>query len=583
MGLTRWAMERTALQHIAATAAAVAAATGQAQDCPFARDGTCDEPDVCPRGTDAQDCAGAASSRLADSGSGLDSLAQALASGVSWIGLLAFAAAAFVLYRRLGAPRSGQIAIGLALIGIAYSGLGWLPYALLEPLLMLTGAVGVGLFALFMAAGLAVLGQAIWRNAGTTAVSGPEAMARAALSPDMHEGEIDEISAARRWCQETAMQFESRLAATEGRYHVYAQYDAASQPWLQIDRLASDSRGAFIASLRVEFKPQPFGMFPVLVNLAVDDRGRRRRVGSIVEFGEAQIDSLVQCLQGHGPRWIWKGQQLREWPWQLWRSRQRAAVLESPFMAGVRANVKLLLLGLAALLVYTIWSQAPVVMTLVLLAAVVAYFHWYVPPPRYRVTSTCPPRPPRSLLPLDSWQALVRDLGAQRDEVVDRLETILKERMAGTDEPVNIRREVIWYEGATGKVERQQLTVSLRRAIVFVRIYRYSDDLFVGWDAHVNQMAWKDKPVQTGHRSSDGIKVQLVSVETQFYAVNEYDITDANFLLEATHVHLTALLKQVLREREIDQELDFTIVRESRQSLIGNKPQEGRRRLFSRA
>ncbi|MBP7790605.1 MAG: hypothetical protein KA024_02135 [Zoogloea sp.] len=97
----------------------------------------------------------------------------------------------------------------------------------------------------------------------------------------------------------------------------------------------------------------------------------------------------------------------------------------------------------------------------------------------------------------------------------------------------------------------------------------------------MNLNSWSDKPIETGHRATDGLKVQLVGISTEYRPVNEYDLTDANFLLEAVHSHLSSLLKAVLREREIDQEIDFAIVRESRQALL-SEPEKGRRRFFSR-
>ena len=85
-------------------------------------------------------------------------------------------------------------------------------------------------------------------------------------------------------------------------------------------------------------------------------------------------------------------------------------------------------------------------------------------------------------------------------------------------------------------------------------------------------------------QDGDGLKVELVGIETQYHQINEYDITDANFLLEATHTHLSSLVKDVLRERKIDQEVDFSIVRESRQKLIEASPSaaNGSRRRFFR-
>lgn len=566
-----------------APALLVQAAHARADDsCVYARDGECDDPGLCQGGTDSTDCTSAQATSSIGLGGG-ESFSE-VGGGDPLLGGALIAAAAYVWVKRLAAPRSAWVAMGLLGTGLAVLSLGMLPWVIAEPLFELTSELGLAPQTFLLLLGLAIVLYGLARAQSAVAGAGAgaaEVEARAALSPDMHEAESEEISAARRMCADIASRLETALHGAGGRFHLYAQFDAASQPWVQVDRLASDPRGAFIASLRIDFVPQPFKQHPVLMNLAVDDRGRRRRVRSIVELGELQVRALVTCLMGQGPRFVWKGERLREWGWQLWRPKQVSAVLESPFMAGLRANFKLAGVLLAVVVLFSVWQAQPVVVTALVLTGIWAWFRWYVPAPAYRVTSACPPRPPRRLRQLDSWQVVVRDLGLMRESVIDRLESSLAERMSGAEEPVTIRRENIWYEGVTGKVERQQLTASLRRAIVFVRIYQYGPDLFVGWDAHVNLNSWKDKAIEKGHRASDGLRVHLVGVATEYRPVNEYDLTDANFLLEAVHAHLTSLLKDVLHEREIDQEIDFAIVRESRQTLLGD-PEKGRRRLFKR-
>ncbi|MGC4080067.1 MAG: hypothetical protein QM702_24065 [Rubrivivax sp.] len=501
------------------------------------------------------------------------------------VGLLV--AAGIVVARRIGTPRSGLLALALVLFALRT---GWmlLPGPLLMPLLDWTAEFGMDLPTLLLLAAVGLVAFVLWRNATDTAPDGAppqerDSLLRAAMSPDVREGDFNEISTARGRCAEAAAHLERRLQESSERFHVYAQYDAACEPWLQVDRLASDSRGRFVASLRIVFRPQPFGVVPVLADVEVDDRGRRRRYGSVIDVGAEQLDALVRCLEGQGPRFKWRATRLRQWPWQLWRPRQLSSVLETPFAASMRANVRLLLLIALGVMLLWFWATSPLLTTAFAVLGVWGWRHFVVPNPLYRVVVNCPPRPPRSLRGLDSWQAVVRDLGPQREAIVERLEAVLRERLTDNEEPVAVRREDIWYDGADGKVERQQLTVSLRRAIVFIRIYRYGADLFVGWDAHVNVNCWAEKRLETGHRASDGVKVQLIGVQARAHSINEYDITDANFLLEATHVHLVSLLRQVLREHEIDQELDFTIVRESRQALVSAAQSEGRRRMFSRA
>ena len=49
-------------------------------------------------------------------------------------------------------------------------------------------------------------------------------------------------------------------------------------------------------------------------------------------------------------------------------------------------------------------------------------------------------------------------------------------------------------------------------------------------------------------------------------ATTEYDLVDLNCLLEWTHAQVTKVLKQYLDERQIDQEIDFQIIRGDRQN-----------------
>lgn len=566
----------------------LAVSAAQAQDsCIHALDGECDEPTLCEPGTDTQDCRAAPRTRdpfQASASPPRESVGPAEAGASTVLAVLVLAAALFTWLKDLAPPRSGFAALAVGLMGLALVVHQWLPDAVLAPMYELAAALGIALQTVLLLVGAALLVYVLYlnrRGATAAATGGVRDLAAIAPSPDVRMGEGNEITAARHQCQYLADTLERRLAGEGGDFRLYAQHDHSSQPWLKVERASSDAHGTYLTQLRMDFKPQPFGTLPVLVDLEVDHLGRTRRVTSVCELGDAQVQILVDALTGRSPRFVWRGTRMREWPWQWQRPKQRTQILESPFSASFRANVKLALAIGAAALAFAAWTAAPEATVVLVAAAGLAWWRWWPRRPVYRMVAECPQRPPRALRGLDSWQAVIRDLGAQRDAVVERFEQLLSARMGDASEPVSIRRENIWYSGATGKVERQQLSISLRRAVVFVRIYRYGSDLFVGWDAHVNQLSFKDVPVHTGHRASDGRKVQLVGMQPESHPVNEYDITDANFLLEATHAHLTALLRTVMREHEIDQELDFSIVRESRQGLVAQgQPATPRRRLF---
>ncbi len=520
--------------------------------CSYARDGLCDEPLLCATDTDDTDCAGVpAEVRAGVTSDALEDddllVDESLPTGL-WHALESAAWSLYLLPTHFGlAPDTTLV---------------WLVIGGVILALYLRGKKGP--------TGTDTIRDLVWR----------------AMSPDVRTGDGSEIGEARRQCKHIAEALEKALGERNTKFRIYVDADAVSVPWLRVDCVMRDERGSFLSNLVMDFKPQPFGTIPVLVDFEIDQLGRRRRITSAYEFGPEEIALMAACLGGASSPFRWTGARAREMPWQWTREKQRVSLFEAPAITSLRAALKMigLLAGLALTLLA--FGTAPTTTVLLGLGGYVAYRRLYVPPPNYRIVADCPPRPPRDLRGLDSWQTVVRDLGEQRDVVLERFEAMLADRLSDASEPISIRRENIWYSGAEDKVERQQLTLSLRRAIVFVRIYRYGRDLFVGWDAHVNLLSWKDRALQRGYRDGDGLKVELVGIETQYHQINEYDIADANFLLEATHVHLTSLVKDLLREREIDQEVDFSIVRESRQKLMEAPPPAGngsRRRFFRKS
>ena len=143
-------------------------------------------------------------------------------------------------------------------------------------------------------------------------------------------------------------------------------------------------------------------------------------------------------------------------PWQLTREQQRIALFEAPLMTSARAALKMIGLFAGLALALLAFGAAPAITILVGLGAYLAYRHFHVPPPNYRIVAACPPHPPRDLRGLDSWQTVVRDLGEQRDVVLDRFEAMLADRFSDASEPISIRRENIWYSGAEDKVELEK-------------------------------------------------------------------------------------------------------------------------------
>lgn len=169
---------------------------------------------------------------------------------------------------------------------------------------------------------------------------------------------------------------------------------------------------------------------------------------------------------------------------------------------------------------------------------------------------------PRFPFYLDAWQTVIFGAGADAEHIRGRLTALFA---AARQQQFACGVERIWRWGLDGKIEREQIVLRYGRGIVFAQIYSYGSDLYVGWDAQLNVGTWKEKPIASGIDRETGERVRVMTVEQAVQPTTEYDLVDLNCLLEWTHAQVTQVLKQYLRERQIDQEIDFAIIRGDRQ------------------
>lgn len=182
------------------------------------------------------------------------------------------------------------------------------------------------------------------------------------------------------------------------------------------------------------------------------------------------------------------------------------------------------------------------------------------------LSSGKPKAEPRRLVLIDSWQAMISGLGADGDVLRDRFLGVLAASPIA-DSAYHI--EKIWYWGLDGIVEREQIVITLRRGIVFCHIYRYDRELYVGWDAHLNAGQWVEKTVAKGKSRATGEHTTVKSVESGVQRLTEYDLIDVSCLSEWIHNQLVQMVQRLMKERQIDQEIDFKIIRGNRQDVAG--------------
>lgn len=201
--------------------------------------------------------------------------------------------------------------------------------------------------------------------------------------------------------------------------------------------------------------------------------------------------------------------------------------------------------------------------------------------PRLVRSSGKPLAEPRFLSYLDAWQTVIFDAGADASRIRDR---VMAGCAYGEQQRFSCTIERLWHWGLDGKVEREQIVMRHERGIVFCQIYGYGSDLYVGWDAHLNVGTWRETRVASGIDRQTGERVTLMAVEPARQAAGEYDLADLNCLLEWVHAQVTRVLKQYVKEREIDQEIDFTIIRGDRKDATRGSDEKKHvaRRLFRR-
>jgi hypothetical protein len=180
-----------------------------------------------------------------------------------------------------------------------------------------------------------------------------------------------------------------------------------------------------------------------------------------------------------------------------------------------------------------------------------------------------PTAEPRVLLHLDSWQTVVFGAGDDVEEIRRRLLSLFQAQQRFVCEV-----ERIWHWGLDGKTERDQVVIRHGRAIVFCHLYGYGSDLYVGWDAQMNLGSWTEKQIAAGVDRSSGRRIRLMSVERAVQQTSEYDLVDLNCLAEWTHAQMTQVLKHYMKEKQVDQEIDFTIIRGEREGITGEDKKE---------
>ena len=317
------------------------------------------------------------------------------------------------------------------------------------------------------------------------------------------------------------------------------------------------------SSVVVTIRPRELHRFEHEIDVVLHKGHVEKTYRSVIEFTASSAREVVEYLldpRTSRPLLVFK--RCRSAPWELWLPANPLTGLEPEpwwgpaLVIGGAALVGAFMFGWGALLLVSFFPLARR-----------AFQEIRVRQGRVYVISTGKPvQEPRNLQRMDSWQTLIVGLGGEAEDAKERLRAALVEN---GQEGATLTEERIWYRGVDGKQEREQVVVTFRRAIAFVHVHPYGKDLYVGWDAHVNAGTWVEKLVDVGRDPRSRELCQVNAIQAGWHVPNEYDIADANCLIEWVHSAATRVLKRMLAEHRIDQEIDFQILRGERQGIAG--------------
>jgi hypothetical protein len=286
-------------------------------------------------------------------------------------------------------------------------------------------------------------------------------------------------------------------------------------------------------------------------------------VSGVIELRDMDLDNIRQYLTAETVRRVPRFSQVRQFGWDLWRPSNKVTCFSRNWAITGFSLAAVLLICLP------VWIPLGQLLGVAIVVGLVIYKSRRK---TYVFTTGRPLQDPRTLLRLDSWQASIKNLGPKAAEFK---QSLLGRLTAAPDPLFAVVPERIWHHGVDGKVEREQIVLRYRRAIGFVHIVAHGDDLYVGWDTHVNAGTWTEQTMARGMERESRKNAVANRVVAAVMIPNEYDLMDANFLTEQLHLTLSSLLRLKMEENKIDQEVDFTVQRESRRSVLTGDEKRG--------
>jgi hypothetical protein len=182
-----------------------------------------------------------------------------------------------------------------------------------------------------------------------------------------------------------------------------------------------------------------------------------------------------------------------------------------------------------------------------------------------------PPRAPRREFLVDSWQVSVPQAGQDLEGFKGRI----MRRVAAVGAAVELAHEAYDVITPRGFETRDRHVASHGQGNVHIHIRGFGNDAFVGWESYLNWARWAEGVVSVTTVKS-GNRIEYTPLSVGAHIPSRADLHDLNAFAEIIHFHIVEEIRLFLKEREIQADLDFSILRGDRQEALNQGKDSGR-------
>ncbi len=427
-------------------------------------------------------------------------------------------------------------------------------------------------------------------------------MTNVATAPRVDARPVRQFSSSTLWDEALARRdaFAERirrtLAAGNVEALVFESEDGNYPPWVRVEAWTPVSAGAQNrADLEIVVDVRPYRETPIVVTARLTRGARKIEATEWPDFTADDVADWTKCALSLSAR------PAKYRPFRDWRMALAASLL--PFLSKPHANpiarayrpelvgslaVALGWIGalggafvafaaLNAAISSDEFNSRGLLLLLFAVAAAVAILAGYWLSQRERPDRRAVavvPQPlfdPRSTRLVDSWNAVIAGLGGDFENIRKRL--IDRLRADETDAGVVGHEETYGHRVPNGFELRNRFVLAQHQAYVYVHLHRFGDDMFVGWQAFLNFAQWAET-VPVSSKIEGRRQIEFRELRRAYYQPTHIDIVELNALSERVHRKLERELKTILREKQIDQEIDFKVIRGDRESALAKSEQD---------